>query len=74
MLEPVCPNDRPDIVELKDIVDALEPLRVICVSVDSCVDAFRAGSAGDACASFRLGKGGGPLLAGNGGVLTVLEG
>lgn len=61
------PKDTPEIVELNDTVEELDPRLTICV------EPLRGGRAGDGCVVFRVGNGGGAFRAGNGGVLPPLE-
>ncbi len=68
VIDPFCPNDIPDIVELNEELDAL---RTTWVSGVNCVDVLRGGRFGDGCDALREGRGGGPLRAGKGGVPLV---
>lgn len=58
------PSDIPDIVELIDCIDELEP------RLTSCVEPFRGGRAGEGCSDPFLSGSGGTLRAGSRGVLA----
>lgn len=53
----------PDIEELCEMVEALEPRRPFDVTGTSCVEDLRGGRAGDGWEDLRVGRGGGAFRA-----------